>query len=521
MDQTSPKPFTRVETAAAAILVLLALGVRFYLSVITQFNPDEFLHLISARAGEYNQIHHPPLLLWWLRYASSISMQDWWLRLLPTLTGSFLVLVFGLWLRRFVHPFVAWSAAGLIAVSPNLVVLTPQLRGYPMAMFFSILALFLLDVAFEKRSPWLMLAHLASLILAALSAFPVAFLVLGSGLYALWRFWEWKEVRRLFPLWAAGQVVCLVMYVWLYEWIVKPMSQQVVLNSSMRDGYLKKGFPTEGYVLEFVVKVIPKQMMFIFSSIPTSMVMTALAVLGFVYLLRKDPARLAVFAGTLLIVVAAIAGVHPVAPTRHTSVITIIVFAAVAAGHQFIHMRMPRVSWLVPIGVLGLAIATAQPDGQNVWMQSFEKPMWQRAFESYRHEVKAGDVILADFESELMLGTDQELQRETPRVPRMNALAERHGQPVMLLLWDWSGYIKRADYIREKIRLLKEKFPNRRIWLVDTGFDAWGLAELQQKLGLQPVIEQPKFLYLARVPGTGFEISSNSSAEVTRARSLR
>jgi hypothetical protein len=424
--------------------------------------------------------------------------------------------VFGLWLRRFVAPFVAWSAALVVAVSPNLVILAPQLRGYTMAMFFMVLALYLLDLAFERKSAVLMIGHIVSLMLAALSAFPVAFVILGIGMYALWRFVEWKDVRPLLPVWALGQVACAGLYVWLYFWIVKPMAAETALNASMRANYLKGGFLVEGQsVWMFLAKAIPKQLVYVMSSVPAGWVATLLMLLGIVYLLRKEPARLALLVGSFLIVLAALAGVHPMSATRHTSVIGLIGLVAVAAGHQFLHTLMPRASWLVPVTLIGLSFVTYRHDPQNVSMEIWDKPRWQRALDGFHRAVKPNDVVLADFEAGLMVTKDDELRAAVAKVPRMESLSERNGLVVYSLLWDWNRYLDHVDVLRDRIHTLRERYPDRRIWVLDAGFDVWVLRKLKQELGVQPVFEEHNVLFLAAVPGTGDSING-SDAHLTK-----
>src|SRR5215472_1942470 len=145
--------------------------------------------------------HHPPLLQFWLWMASLWSEKEWWLRLLPALAGAMTPLAAGLWLRQFVSPLTAWSIALWVACAPNLILLSSQLRGYSIAMLCAMLALYALDLAFQRGSRVAMSAHLAALWIGILCEFSMAWIVLAVGVYCVMRFAEERQHRGLIPLW--------------------------------------------------------------------------------------------------------------------------------------------------------------------------------------------------------------------------------------------------------------------------------------------------------------------------------
>lgn len=238
----------RIETRYAVILTAVALSLRLYLSHKFYLNPDEGMNLAAGSTGAWGAFHHPPLLPWWLWFATLFSDQEWWLRLASSVAGGCTPAITGLWLRRFVSPLPAWGLATMVGVAPNLVLLSIQLRGYSLAMFGTVFALYALERAFAERSRRWMVGHFLALAIAILSEFSAAWVTLAAGLYGVARFWKEPATRTLLPVWLSGQITAAGLYAALFVLVVKPLVQQQSVIDTVQS-YLAGAFPREGQSL--------------------------------------------------------------------------------------------------------------------------------------------------------------------------------------------------------------------------------------------------------------------------------
>lgn len=464
----------------------MALAVRLYFANTLYLNPDECMHLNAAAAGQWAAVHHPPLLLWWLWFASLVSDQAWWLRSLPTLCGALTPLAAALWWRRFLPAPTAWGLAALVALSPNLVLLSVQLRGYPMAMLAVMTALYALDRAFAERSRRLLGWHFAALLIAAVAEFSVAWVALAAGLYGLVMLTRRPELRPLASLWTAGQLGLGLAYGLLYVLIVRVVTAVHPMHALL-DSYLRGTVPAPGQNwLVFCALGVTRQFAYVASSWLPGIIGAALAAAGLWIWWRKGEERLILSGGVFLAVLGALALVHPFGRSRHTVLIGLVGLAAVGAGIE----ALGRWKGFAMVAAIGAVFAPAM-DPHNIPLAQWERGRWERAMARMEAAIPEGTSLLVDEETMEMLQV-----RWQPRGER-----RLHADwPRTLRFRRWTVVVARAfDWRSIPTPTLLASVPAGPVWIVDMGFTAESVKARAEALALSQEVDEPGVLFAARL----------------------
>ncbi|MCE9613775.1 MAG: hypothetical protein K8T26_05830 [Lentisphaerae bacterium] len=379
------------------MITIAAVAVRIRLSTTLYLNPDEACHLLNATLRQWNAFPHPPLLLWWLWLAAHVSESVWWLRLLPALAGGLAPAAAAIWLRRFVSPITAWSLAALLGFAPVLVYLTIQLRGYSLAILAVPLALIALDRAFAKTSVLALAAHFAALYVGLLAEFSVVWIALAAGLCGLARFARVPGSRRLLPAWVAGQTVAVLALAWLYMWIAKPWLAAPDSSSSYLGCSL---FPQGQNPVIFVFQGFISQFVYITGGTAQGLFAAGLYVLGVVSWVRTRDSRVILAAAPYVALVAGLAGMFPVGPTRHTVVIGLVSLAGVGMGIETVARRVPPFKYAAPLMLCALLLWKPRIDPMDIPRERWQRQGWDRAMAHFRATVPPGSIIVT---SEAML----------------------------------------------------------------------------------------------------------------------
>ncbi len=476
----------RNERAIAWGITAVALAVRLYLSTAFYLNPDEAIHVNAGSAGQWVIHHHPPLALWWVWLATLVSDREWWLRLLPTLSGALTPLAAGLWLRYFLSPMTAWGLAAFIAVSPNLVLLSLQLRGYPMAILGSVVALYALERAFAESSRRMLAWHFVALYVAILSEFGAVFLVVAVGLYGIAVLVRRPALRSLLPVWLAGQAGGVLLYALLYVYLVRVISMQFPATD-MFTSYMRASFPVErnNWLLFFAAGTV-KQFAYVGSSWVFGVAGTLLAMAGLAAWARRRDERVVLVAAVFLAVVGAIANFHPYGRSRHTALIGLVGLAAVGAGIEL----CGRWKWVVAL-VSAAALLMPVMDPHNLSNTQWDKRRWDGAMAQMELAMPEGTTLMTDRESLHMMKA-RLLPREKRRIKVRKAGDFRFKGRVVVEAetFDWGG-MTAAQIVAMA--------PAGPVWIVDMGFNADSLKTRERELGLTAVVDEPGVLYLGRL----------------------
>ena len=474
----------RNEKAFAGGILALALAARLYFAGTQVLNPDECMHLISGSEGEWAGVHHPPLLLWWLWLASMVSEHPLWLRIMPVAAGALTAPATGYWLRRFLSPVTAWGLAVFVAVSPNLVLLSAQLRGYPTAMLGTVLALYALDRALAERSRRMLVWHFAALLLAVLSEFGAVFVVAAAGLYGLTAMVKRTEARGLLPVWVAGQCATGGVLAALYFLILRVVTEENPLQDILT-GYLHAAVLAPGQnPLAFLGIGVWKQFAYVSSSWVLGLAAGALAARGLWAWWRKSDERFVLVTAVFLPAAAALAMLYPFGRSRHTVLTGLVALAATGAGIELLERF--RV-WLAAGAVVALCMLPT-PDYMNIPPAHGDRAGWERAVNQFTSVIPPGATVVADRETALMLQA-----RLVPRGERwLNSTGFQYGGWILAnpATFDWAGINT------EQILAMAPAGP---VWLIDMGFAVDRLKGRARSAGLTPVIDVPGVLYAARL----------------------
>lgn len=200
--------------AAAAIVVLLAgFLARLWKASGTFLNPDEALHFRLANqpslALAYKEsltASHPPLLTLVLYFWRFFGTSELWLRLPLVLAGAAFCWMFYKWLSNAVGYLAGFIGLLLAALLPPMVVLSAEIRQYPLLLVFLASALYFLDDAFARKSVGRMAAFSLCLYLAMLSHYSAFLFAAALGIYALLRMFAERPPASVGWLWAIGQL---------------------------------------------------------------------------------------------------------------------------------------------------------------------------------------------------------------------------------------------------------------------------------------------------------------------------
>ncbi|MCP5110024.1 MAG: hypothetical protein GY953_04240, partial [bacterium] len=206
----------------AIFAVVVGLALRFWVASRSYLNPDEVYHVYLSEAGSFAELlskalgdTHPPLLHVILHYAKYISLSEVWLRALPVLAGGLTPWIIYRWMKPRWGRAAALFALLILSLSPMLIGLSAQLRGYTLAMLFMALAIYALDVAIERGSAFWMAAFGLTLAAGILAEYVTAWFAVAAGFYFLFRF---RETRLRWPArttWVATQWAGSGIFVWL------------------------------------------------------------------------------------------------------------------------------------------------------------------------------------------------------------------------------------------------------------------------------------------------------------------
>jgi len=392
----------------------------------------------------------------------------------------------GLWMRQFLSPVTAWGLAAFIAVSPNLVLLSIQLRGYPMAILGSLLALYALDRAFAESSRRMLAWHFVALYMAILSEFGAVFVVVAAGLYGIAVLVRRPAMRTLLPVWLAGQVAGVILYALLYVYLVRVISMQFPATD-MFTSYMRAAFPVESnnWLLFFAAGTV-KQFAYVGSSWFFGVAGTLLAAAGLAVWTRRRDERVVLVAAVFLAVVGAIASVHPYGRSRHTALIGLVGLAAVGAGIEL----CGRWRW-VPALLSAAALIVPVMDPHNIPNIQWDKGRWDGAMARMEQAMPEGTALMADRETLHMMKA-RLLPREKRRIKVRKAGDFLFKGRVVLetATFDWRG-MTGAEILAMA--------PAGPVWIVDMGFDAESVKAREQELGLTAVVDEPGVFYLGRL----------------------
>lgn len=488
------KRVARLDLLAGGVL-LVGLLARVRLAMASYLNPDEaWVSLLSIPAF-FSELHtmagrmaHPPLFVLLLHYIKLWSQSEMALRSIPLVAGAVFPWFVYKWLERIWSKPAGFIALLVLTLSPFLIALSAQARGYTLALLGISAALYLLETSIERRSAAGMAGFTAVLYGAILTEYSVAFFTAAAGVYALLRFAEDRPQGKLLAVWAAGQAGAAAIYALLAKTHVQPRLEQVARSGEF-EIWLRDLFPQpDANPAAFAAAGTFRQFAYAFASETLGAVALMLFLAG-ITLLWMGRRRAVVALLTLpfaLTCAAAFLRLHPYSFSRHSVFLSIFIASAVAVTLDWLAS-----SRLTPIFVAAALIVpvwqmSALHDPGNMQPGAQQKEFMYRALGYLRSSLPPDTPLLTDTETRQILG---HYLAEAKWLPETNYLPseERIGEiRVFAARWSYSN----LDELRADLGLYRRRYqpgPGRPIWVMDAGFSANLIPLLTEGLGVREV----------------------------------
>jgi len=189
---------------AAVAVTLLGFLARLWAASGTYLNPDEALHFRLANQPSLALAYrasltasHPPLLTLLLYFWRAFGTSELWLRLPLILASVAFCWMFYKWSRNAAGSLASFIGLLFVAFLPPIVLLSAEIRQYPLLLAFLAGALYFLDDSFAKKSTVKIAALTLCLYLAMLSHYSAFLFAAALGIYALLRIFQERPPARL------------------------------------------------------------------------------------------------------------------------------------------------------------------------------------------------------------------------------------------------------------------------------------------------------------------------------------
>lgn len=486
-----------------AVVFVIGLALRVAQGHTTYLNPDEVFIVLSGDLSDADMVDEagdkPPLGRLILYVSSRIASTELAVRAVPIAAGSLFPFLVYLWVARLATVESGVAAFVVLTLTPNLVALSAQARGYTLLLLFGAGALLLLDIAIRRQSVRVLLASVGCLYLAILTELSSAWVAAGAGVYTL------LQLRRL-PVrwvwvWGAAQVGGLGLFA--YHLLTMP---KVEASEKARwiAGFLRGSFPEPGTnPLTFAVMGTVKQFAYAFSSIPAGVAGLGLFSVGLALLAR---ARVAEADGTAaanmarfvapfgLAAVAAVLELHPYGRSRHTVVLVLFAVppAAIALG-ALLRSRVRRYA-AVSLMALPVWMWLADPDPNNIPASRHHLASWTAAVDYLKSAVPRGTTLLTDRETAVMLRYALLGPIRVDSTRTASGLAYIDLGP-FAVAWSSLNLPDGPDFTRDVRRMQQQRGtgPSGEVWVVDGGFDANIHARLRKQTPTVPIHDLQTF----------------------------
>ncbi len=413
---------SRNERFAASALLLAGFLVRLWTAHGTFFNPDEALHFQIANQPSWSAAYraslttaHPPLLIFVLHFLRGLGTPEFVLRLPSVIAGALFCWLLFRWVSFCFGRAAGWMALVFAAFLPPLVSLSAEIRQYALLLAFMAAALWLLEKAFTDESVEKMLLAYVFVLLALLTHYSAFLFAATLGAYSLLRWMEGKYPARVKAAWAAGQIAILAAADFLYRTHLAALHSGASITSQE---WLQNSLFHRGQnLLLFIFARTFGVFQFIFGQLAVGDVTGILFVIGLVCLLRKrklpNVTTEAVSGGALSILLilpfvltcaAAIAGVYPYGGTRHSAFLIPFAITGVSVGLAWLLKQNTIRGLAVSLAVVLLCALFGKPHRPFMTRQDQSIENMSRTMTFLRQNVPAGSLILADYQSSLLLG---------------------------------------------------------------------------------------------------------------------
>jgi hypothetical protein len=411
---------------AAIAVTFMGFFARLRTASGTFLNPDEALHFRLANqislplAYKESLIEsHPPFLTLVLYFWRSLGVSELGLRLPLVLASVVFCWMFYKWLSNAAGDLAGFLGLLFVALLPPLILLSAEIRQYPLLLAFLASALYFLDDAFAKDSTGRMAAFSLCLYLAMLSHYSAFLFAAALGIYALVRIAGKRPSNALVSVWAAGQLGAGAIAIWFYQTHISKLrlaQSRTPLQGWMSDSFLHRSYfdPAHEYALTFLAGHTFGVFQYYFGQLALGDLMCLVFLAGAALLLRgtgfpEDQGsrrRL----GILLLLPFAVAcaatllHVYPYGGTRHVAFLIIPAVAGVSVA--IAHLAGEKYSSAIPIAavILLACIAFGKPRPPRMDRADQSTAHIAAALDFIEHNVHPSDFIFTDYQTDLILG---------------------------------------------------------------------------------------------------------------------
>jgi putative effector of murein hydrolase LrgA (UPF0299 family) len=411
---------------AAVGVTLLGFLARLWTASGTFLNPDEALHFRLANQPSlllaYQQsltASHPPLLTVVLYFWRALGTSELWLRLPSALASLAFCWMFYKWLSKAAGSLAGFIGLFFVALLPPIVLLSTEIRQYPLLLAFLASALYFLEEALTKNSCARMAAFAFCLYFAMLSHYSAFLFAAALGIYALLRFSTARPGFGLVAVWASGQVGALGLAMVLYKTHISKLGvgeSRTVFEGWMSEFFLRRSYfdSSRDNPVLFLVGHSFGVFQYFFGQLAVGDVVGIVFLGGVILLLRgqgmPDDRTHSRQLGILLLLLFAIAGgaslahVYPYGGTRHGAFLIIpavagvsVAMACLAAGRWVRGVAAASVVLLAC-----LAFGKTRPPKMERADQS--RANMATAIDFVRRNVDRSNIIFVDYQTDLILG---------------------------------------------------------------------------------------------------------------------
>ena len=404
----------------AVALAVTAAGFILRLSAATgtYLNPDEALQYAQFNQASLRlayqaglSLPHPPLYYVLLYYWHLLGRSEFMLRLPSVLFGTAFCWVSFKWIGQLFGRASALAGLALIAFCPSLIALSGEVRQYALLLLCMVSALHFLGQAFQQRSPSKMWCFSLFLYLAILSHYSAAFFVLAVGLYSLARIAQALPGRQFVAAWLLGQIGALALYVSLYLTHLAKLRKNVSTWGGDLDKFYFHSYRDDVFV--FTRHLTFEFFRYLFAQSYVAGAMLLLFVAGVAILFARDllsrsgkpSSRLGILLSFPLVVLwlAALAGIYPFVPSRHTVFLAPFVIAASSFLLATLGRQKLWAAFLVATVLMAAGNLYGLPTETLLTRENQRRPLMLSAVDDMRRSIPKGDLIFVDYQSSLPL----------------------------------------------------------------------------------------------------------------------
>jgi hypothetical protein len=508
-EMVSPDTTGRRSQPLLPFLVLAAgFAARLYQASAYFLNPDEALHNLLASQPSVNLAYkaaltnaHPPLLILVLYYWRSLGQSEWMLRLPSVLAGTACCWLTYLWLKDVTDRSTALIGLLLLAFAPALVGLSAEIRQYALLLFFMSGCLYLSERALRQNSALLMILFSLSLYGALLVHYSSLLFAFTMGVYMAVRLYPYRNRMRLTVVWAAGQVVGVIISGYFVVTHVMRLRQSG-MTPGIYDTWLRKSIFHSGDRNPASFAAV--QTLRVFTYLFSHGVVGTLALLAFLagivllargkifsyrIVLSEDgplPRQLALLLGLGFAVNcgAALAGQYPYGATRHSA--SLLLFAVSGACIGLAPWARARL-WLTSLAVaLCLIVCNFFPaPPPAIRPRNQARALMQKAVASFRQSAEPGSLVFADYQSGLLFGYYVCGHGVVQVFEPLQAFAKADCGSYTVITTtpeEWKFYAQDTPEELAEIAKTYNPAPGTKLWLFDAGWITDSAPALRQKL---------------------------------------